>query len=80
MRPEALPILLEPDFARGLDVVLRAPASPARADADALRPRTGARAIAPPPRPLDPWLAWLAIALFAAERLVATRAGRSAEA
>ena len=80
LRPEALPILLEPDFARGLDVVLRATASPARADADALRPRTGARAIAPPPRPLDPWLAWLAIALFAAERLVATRAGRSAEA
>jgi hypothetical protein len=81
LRPEALPLLLEPEFPRDFAQVLPPAASePTRADADAVRPRTGAAAYVPPPRPLDAWLVWLALALFAAERFLATRPGRSASA
>ena len=79
LEPQAMPELLEPRFARGFEDAIREPAPPpTRGSAESLRPRAGARAVEPPPRPLDAWLAGLAIALFAAERLAATRAARRA--
>ena len=78
LQPDALPLLLEPAFARGLADTLQPPeTAPRRAPAEALRPRLGGTHYTPPPRPLDAWLVTLALVLFAAERLLATRRGRS---
>lgn len=79
LEPQAMPAVLEPRFAREFEAAVRGPTPPpTRGSAESLRPRAGARALDPPPRPLDAWLAWLAIALFAAERWLATRAARRA--
>lgn len=78
LRPEPMPLLLEPAFARGLAETLQPPdANTQRAPAEALRPRTGGARYTPPPRPLDGGLVVLALALFAAERVLATRRSRS---
>lgn len=76
LTPEALPDLLDPGFPARLHEALRPAAAPARARADAVRPATGGPAPAPPPAPLDGPGAWLVLALFALERLLATRPGR----
>ncbi|MEG3193426.1 BatA domain-containing protein [Lysobacter sp. D1-1-M9] len=70
--PAAMPDLLEPDFPQRLQQLF-APASPppARVQASAYVPRTGAAAYPPAPSPLAPWLAALIAALFLAERWVA---------
>ncbi|MBW3550354.1 MAG: BatA domain-containing protein [Proteobacteria bacterium] len=70
--PAAMPDLLEPDFPQRLQQLF-APASPppARVQASAYAPRTGAAAYPPAPSPLAPWLVVLIAALFLAERWVA---------
>ena len=77
LQAQAMPQLLEADFPHRLREALHADAvAPARVDARAYAPRTDGRALPPPPRPLQSWLALVVALLFALERLVATRASR----
>ncbi len=79
--PGQVPALLDADFALRFESWLQpVPAPPTRALAQALQPLQGARSYSRAPSPLDPVLAWLALALFALERWLATRAARGAGA
>ncbi len=85
--PADLPILLEPDFPQRLHDVLADPSvAPARADANALRPRADhaivtAAAVDPAAaHPLDAWLALLIATVFLLERWLALRLQRGAPA
>ncbi len=74
--PQALPLLLEPDFAEGLQrVLVRLPAAPDRAFAADHVPLRGASTHPTAPEPLRPWFALAAVLLFALERLLAARRG-----
>lgn len=80
LQPEHRPELLEPDFPRRLRAQLWPPPAPTLADAEAVEP---ARVAADYPTTPVPWttpLLWLALALFALERWLATRPGREAAA
>jgi hypothetical protein len=79
--PAAMPTLLEPDFPRRLhDVLAGEPPPPARVDARAYAPSTGAAPYPELPRPISPWLAMLIAGLFLLERWCAAGARRSAVA
>lgn len=67
---ETLPALLEPSFPARVRGLLYPPPAPARADARAFAPTTGAAAPRPAPQPLDAPLLWLVLALFALERML----------
>jgi hypothetical protein len=73
LSPAALPALLQPDFPQQLRALLE-PAAPAptRASATAYTPMAGGPSFPETPRDLSPWLLWLAAALFALERWVAS--------
>jgi hypothetical protein len=74
LAPAELPALLEPDFPRQLRGLLQAPPpAPTRADAAAHAPLAGGPDFPETPRPLETPLLWLVVALFALERLWATR-------
>ena len=76
--PAAMPGLLDADFPLQLrDLFAQAPVQPARVDAAAYVPRTGAAAWPERPRPLAPWLVWLVAGLFVLERLLASGPRRS---
>lgn len=81
LRPADMPLLLEAEFPQRLREAL-APAMqpPARADARAFAPTTGARAQPTAPRDLQPWLGVLIALLFAIERWLATARRRGASA
>lgn len=81
LRPADMPLLLEAEFPQRLREAL-APAMqpPARADARAHVPNTGARMQPTAPRDLQPWLALLIALLFAVERWLATSRRRGASA
>ena len=81
LRAAAMPQVLEADFPQRLRDALAPPmAPPARADARAYTPTTGARAQPPAPLDLQPWLAVLIALLFAFERWLATSRRRGASA
>lgn len=81
LEPAQLPALLDASFATRFETWLQPPAAaPARASTQALRPLTGARNYPRAPSPLDQVLAWLGLLLFAAERWLATRPTRGANA
>lgn len=74
LAPAELPALLEPDFPRRLHELMQAtPPAPTRADAATHAPLAGGPGFPESPRPLDTPLLWLIVALFALERLWATR-------
>jgi hypothetical protein len=74
LAPAELPALLEPDFPHRLRELLQAPPlAPTHADAAAHAPLAGGPDFPETPRPLDTPLLWLIVALFALERLWATR-------
>lgn len=74
--PQAMPVLLEPEFAEGLQRALaRPPAVPDRAFAVDHAPLRGASTHPLAPEPLRPWFALAAVLLFALERLLAARRG-----
>ncbi|MBW8368796.1 MAG: hypothetical protein K0M70_13170, partial [Arenimonas sp.] len=71
--PASMPELLQPDFPDRLRALLEtAPPAPPRADARAYAPLTGGPSFPETPRDLSPWLLWLAAALFALERWLAS--------
>ena len=75
---EAMPELLDPDFPARLRAALAAPApAPARVRAQDYAPLPGGRLDAPPAQDLRPALAGVLVALFAAERWLATRRRRA---
>ena len=79
--PADMPLLLEADFPQRLRDALAPPRRPpARADARAHVPNTGARMQPTAPRDLQPWLALLIALLFAVERWLATSRRRGASA
>lgn len=81
LQPQAMPQLLDAQFPQQLRELLQpTPPEPARADARSHAPQTGARAHAPLPRDLQPWLALLIALLFVLERWIATSARRGATA
>ena len=70
--PAQIPDLLEPDFPQQLQHLFATPPpAPARVDANAYAPRTGASPYPETPRPLAPWLAALIAVLFLLERWLA---------
>ena len=70
--PAQMPGLLEPDFPEQLQHLFATPPpAPARVDASAYAPLTGALPYPETPRPLAPWLAMLIAALFVIERWLA---------
>ena len=71
--PATLPALLQPDFPDRLRALLvPAPPAPTRAHASAHAPLAGGPSFPETPRDLSPWLLWLAVALFALERWLAS--------
>ena len=79
LEPAAMPDLVAPGFAAALRDLVAPPAPPpARMVAAAAAPVAGAAPFPLPPRELSPWLAVLIALVFAAERLLATRARRFA--
>ncbi|TNJ35641.1 BatA domain-containing protein [Arenimonas terrae] len=81
LAPDVLPALLDAGFPRHLHDLLHAPApAPTRADAAAHVPLAGGPGFPETPRPLDTPLLWAAVALFALERLWATRRRPEAQA
>lgn len=77
LTPQAMPVLLEPEFPRRLRELLSAPAAqPTLALASDYAPRSGGPVYAAPARDLKPWLALLIGLLFALERWLACRPGR----
>ncbi|KRA20658.1 BatA domain-containing protein [Lysobacter sp. Root604] len=77
LTPQAMPVLLEPEFPRRLRELLSAPApEPTLALASDYAPRSGGPAYAAPARDLQAWLALLIGLLFALERWLACRPGR----
>ena len=78
MTPERLPELLDAEFPAHLRAALAPPApAPSRVEATDYAPLTGARPGAPPAQDLSPPLAAIIIAVFAAERWLATRRRRA---
>ncbi len=76
--PESLPELLQPDFPARLAALLAGPPPPpARVEASAFHPLTGARAGVPAAQDLAPVLALVAATLFGVERWLATRRQRA---
>lgn len=74
LAPAGLPALLDAGFPRQLRDLLQAPdPAPTRADAAVHAPLAGGAGFPETPRPLDIPLLWLVVALFALERLRATR-------
>lgn len=74
--PQTLPLLLEPEFADGLQRALaRQPAGPDRARAVDHTPLRGTAHAPAAPESLRPWFALLAVLLFALERLLAAQRG-----
>jgi hypothetical protein len=70
--PAQMPGLLEPDFPQQLRRLFAVPPpAPARVDADAYAPLTGALPYSETPRPLAPWLVVLIATLFLIERWLA---------
>ncbi|MEG2802688.1 BatA domain-containing protein [Stenotrophomonas sp.] len=80
LSPARLPILQDADFPRRLAACVQPVAAPQWVAAGVHAPLTGARAPAPPPRPLAPWLLVLIVLLFALERWLATAARRAGSA
>ncbi len=79
LEPAAMPMLLAPDFAANLRDLVAPPApAPARMVAAAAAPVEGAAPFPLPPRELSAWLGVLIALIFAAERVLATRARRFA--
>lgn len=77
LTPQTLPLLLEPEFPRGLRSLLSAPvAVTTLTQASDYAPREGGPTYDAPARDLKPWLALLIGALFALERWFACRPGR----
>jgi len=76
LAPQVLPLLLEPEFADGLQRALaRSPAAPDRASAADHAPLRGTSTHPVAPEPMRPWFALAAVLLFALERLLAARRG-----
>lgn len=74
--PHTMPLLLEPEFADGLQrALMRQPAEPDRMRAVDHTPLRGAVSAQSAPESLRPWFALLAVLLFALERLLAARRG-----
>ncbi|UHQ21347.1 BatA domain-containing protein [Lysobacter sp. 5GHs7-4] len=77
LTPQSLPLLLEPEFPRGLRALLSAPvAAPTLTSAGDYAPRHGGPTYDTPARDLKPWLALLIGALFVLERWLACRPRR----
>ena len=78
--PAASPALRDPDFPRQLLHLVRPVAAPQWVAASAHAPVRGARAPAPQPRDLAPWLLGVIVLLFALERWLATSPRRGGTA
>jgi hypothetical protein len=79
LRPDAMPALVEADFAQRLRALFDAPvAAPRRVRATDYAPVTGGETYPVAPRDLQPWLALLIALLVLVERWMATRRTRSA--
>ncbi|MCF7221198.1 BatA domain-containing protein [Marilutibacter chinensis] len=78
MSPAAMPQLLDPGFPARLRESLWPPAPPARVEARAYAPLTGATAYPQPPRELRPWWAVLIALVLLVERWLATSRRREA--
>ncbi|KAF1712280.1 hypothetical protein CSC70_01790 [Pseudoxanthomonas kalamensis DSM 18571] len=77
LQPQAMPVLLEPEFPQRLLALLQpASAAPTRAAAEAYAPTADGEAYPQPPLSLQPWLAVLLAFLFLLERWLATRRTR----
>jgi hypothetical protein len=78
LTPGAMPELLEPDFPARLRAALAEPSPPPmRVEAQDYAPLPGGRVGVPPAQDLRPALAGIVVALFAAERWLATRRRRA---
>lgn len=71
------PPMLDAAFPERLQAVLMTSPQPDAAFASMQQPRTGAAPVVPDPQPLQPWLMLAIALLFVAERVLATRPGRS---
>lgn len=71
------PQLLDAAFPERLQAVLTTSPQPDATLASMQQPRTGAAPVVPDPQPLQPWLMLAVALLFVAERVLATRLGRS---
>ncbi len=71
------PQLLDAAFPERLQAVLTTSPQPDATLASMQQPRSGASPVAPDPQPLQPWLMLAVALLFVAERVLATRPGRS---
>lgn len=71
------PQLLDAAFPEHLQAVLITSPQPDATLASMQQPRTGAAPVVPDPQPLQPWLMLAVALLFVAERVLATRPGRS---
>ncbi|MEY2866379.1 MAG: hypothetical protein RIQ43_405 [Pseudomonadota bacterium] len=71
------PQLLDAAFPERLQAVLITSPQPDATLASMQQPRTGAAPVVPDPQPLQPWLMLAVALLFVAERVLATRPGRS---
>jgi hypothetical protein len=71
------PQLLDAAFPERLQAVLITSPQPDATLASMQQPRTGAAPVVPDPQPLQPWLILAVALLFLAERVLATRPGRS---
>ena len=79
LRPDAMPALVEADFAQRLRALFDAPvAAPRRVRATDYAPVTGGETYPVAPRDLQPWLALLIALLLLVERWMATRRTRNA--
>ncbi|MFY8060889.1 MAG: hypothetical protein ACOVMK_05035, partial [Arenimonas sp.] len=71
------PQLLDAAFPERLQAVLITSPQPDATLASMQQPRTGAAPVVPDPQQLQPWLILAVALLFLAERVLATRPGRS---
>lgn len=77
LTPATMPVLLDPDFPRQLAAMLAPPPAPTRARARDVAPGVGAAPWPVSAHDLQPWLAFIIAALFAAERWLATSRRRA---
>ncbi len=78
LKPEAIPILLDPGFPEELRAVIQTPsAAPTRVMAKDYAPDTISRNFDPAPIDLHPWIALCIAILFAVERWAAMRRSRN---
>lgn len=78
LSPQAMPVLLEPDFPQQLRSLFDPPrVAPTRVIAEAHEPLTGGPVFPQSPRDLQPWLVLLIALLFLGERWLATGARRT---